>query len=383
MKRTIDFLNISSFMVSVERVKDPCLKRRAVIVAPVNSDSAKVWDVSFEAKEAGVRKGMELALARRLDKNLKIVSPNPDLYQSIHKKLLRHAARLTPLFESEGLGKIYLDFTGFDKLYGKPEDFARKAREQIANSFSLTGRMGVSRNKLVAKAATNPYRVKEEVLWLPKAGSFLDPFPNHALPVVKELKKSAALADVFEDLNLLTVGDLRSLDMSTLEALFPGRHELIYQMARGVDHRPVLPPRNEPSIVAEAHLEETNSLTRLAQTMSALADQAFAKLRAKSFVAGKIKLALRYADYKYLEKTIEFRDPKQFIHEAQSDLERGLGFLFTRRTAVRYLFLELLDLGKREVQLGLFEDPQKPLIEAVDDINKKFPRKLKFGREIL
>lgn len=384
MKRTIDFLNISSFMVEVERVKDPALRTRPAVVAPLNSDSAKVWDASCEAKALGIYKGMELAIAKRIERGLKIVAPNPDLYGSIHKKLMHQASRLTPLFEDAGAGKIYLDFTGFDKLYGRPQDFARRVKKSIAENFSLTPRMGIARNKLVAKAATNPYQVSEDVFWVPKTGNFLDPFPHHALPVIRELKNSSPLVDIFEDLNLLTVQDLKRLDLLTLEAIFPAKHELIFQMARGIDSRPVLPPKNEPTIVVEAHLEEeTNSLTKLGQKLSALAQEAFAKLRAKSYLTKKIKVALRYSDYKYLEKTVLLRGHKEYAHEVEAELERSLGFLFTRRTGVRYLFLELMDLGKQETQLSLLEDPQKPLLDAMDKINKKFPTKLKFGREIL
>ena len=383
MKRTIDFLNIASFMVEVERVKDPSLKTRPAVVAPLNSDSAKVWDASFEAKECGIRKGMELAIARRLERNLRIVEPNPDLYNSIHKKLLHQASRLTPLFESAGGGKIYLDFTGFDKLYGRPEDFALKVKKSISENFSLSPRMGVAPNKLVAKAATNPYLVHQDIFWVPRPGNFLDPFPNHALPVIKELKQSPHLADVFDDLNLLTVQDLKSLDLLSLEAIFPGKHELIFQMARGIDHRPVIPLKREPSIVVEAHLDETNSLNKLWHTLLGLADQAFAQMRAKSYLTGKMRIALRYCDYKYLERVAPLRGRKEYAHEVTAELERSLGYLFTRRTSVRYLMLELMDLRKKETQLSLFDDPNKPLLDALDKINKKFPRKLKFGRELI
>ncbi len=381
-KRTVDFLNISSFLVEVERVKDPALKERPAVVAPLNSDSAKIWDASPEAKSLGITKGMELVVAKRIERSLKIAPPNPDLYQSVHKKLLHQASRMTPLFEDAGAGKIYLDFTGFDKLYGRPEAFARKIKETISYSFNLRPRLGVAANKLVAKAATNPYQVEEDVFSVmeKRAESFLEPFPNRALPVVKELQKSSF--DIFEDLNLVSVKDLKSLDLMTLEAFFPGSHELIFEMARGIDHRPVIPPKHEPSIFVDAHLEETNELNKLSQILNTLAANAFARMRAKSFLSKKFKVALRYADYKYLERVVELRDHIEYAHEAQAQLERSLGFLFTRRTSVRYLALELMDLSRKETQLSLLEDPKKPLMDAMDQINKRFPRKLKLGKEV-
>ena len=119
--------------------------------------------------------------------------------------------------------------------------------------------------------------------------------------------------EIFDDLNLQTVGDLKCLDPITLEAIFPEKSRLIFQMARGIDNSPVTPPKNEPTVVVEAHLEEeTNSLERIREVMFALSEQAFAKLRSKGFFTRKFKLALRYADYKYLEKTTKLESNNIF-----------------------------------------------------------------------
>ncbi|MCO4755866.1 MAG: hypothetical protein KC478_15400 [Bacteriovoracaceae bacterium] len=386
MKRTVDFLNISSFMVEVERVKDPCLKGRPTVIAAINSDRSKVWDASSEAKEIGIHKGMDLAVAKRMERSLQIAEPRPDLYNSIQKKLLYVASRLTPVYESSALGKIYLDFSGFEKLYGTPQNFARKIQNNIIEGFQLRPRLGIAENKLIAKAATNPYQISEEVFQVNTSSkqSFLDPFPNQVLPVIKELKKSSSYMEVFEDLNLLTVQDLKGLDPITLEAIFPEKSRLIFQMARGIDDRPVIPPKNEPTVIVQAHLEEeTNSLERLREVVASLADQSFAKLRSKGFLCKKFKLALRYADYKYLEKVCAIESSTEYAHQISAQLERSLGFLYTRRTSVRYVMLELMDLGKQQIQLSLLEDPKKPLMNTLDSINKKFPRKIKFGRELI
>lgn len=58
INRIVDYLNISSFMVEVERVGDLSLKNRPIVIAPLFSDSAKIWDASLEAKgicEAGFK----------------------------------------------------------------------------------------------------------------------------------------------------------------------------------------------------------------------------------------------------------------------------------------------------------------------------------------
>ena len=57
---------IADFAVAVERVVDRRLQGRPLIIAPEGSARAVVYDMSEEAYQQGVRKGMALRRARRL-----------------------------------------------------------------------------------------------------------------------------------------------------------------------------------------------------------------------------------------------------------------------------------------------------------------------------
>jgi DNA polymerase-4 len=381
--RVIDFLNMPAFMVEVERVQDPRLRDRPIVIAPLKSDAAKIWEVSNEAREQGVFKGMELAVAKRVYRGIEVLNPNPDLYQAIHRKILFKASRYTPVFEDAGLGKMYLDFTGFNQLYGNPLDFGQKLSKDIAHEFSLPLRLGIAQNKLVSKAATNMRFERERVFEVAAKGlvDFLDPFPNSTLPVIKEFQKKNQhpLFDVFEDLNLLTVKNLKDLDLVTLAAIFPGIANSIHDMSRGIDLRPVSPALNEPVVAMDIHLEETNDQTLILNTMYGLADQVFNKLREQGQNSCEFKLAIRYSDFKYLEKSVSLPLPVNYSHEVYALLKRSMEFLFSRRTTMRYMMLELKGLSTVAVQLDLFADNKKAIFDAMDEINKKFPAKLLRG----
>jgi DNA polymerase-4 len=391
IKRTIDFINISSFMIEIERINNHELRNRPVVVAPLKSDSAKIWDVSLEAEQNGVHRGMELAVARKIYRGLEVVNPNPDLYESLQRKLLFKASRLTPLYEGEKLGQIYLDFTGFNKLYGNPLDFGQKLKRSIEHEFNLKPRLGIASNKLVSKAATNLHFVDGDIHQVLETtvDNFLDPFPNTVLPVVKDIKKQSKnyRFDIFEDLNLSTVLDLKKLDLVTLGAVFPSVFHHIHEMSRGIDFRVVSPPLSEPTVALDLHLEETNSRSDILNTLYTLADKAYGHLREQNKSSSEFKLAIRYSDFKYLEKTVNLRAPIKYSHEMYEELKRSFNFLFARRTTVRYLLLELRQLEHEQVQLDLFSESSsckseltKKLFNAMDDINKKFPDKVNLGR---
>jgi hypothetical protein len=140
-------------------------------------------------------------------------------------------------------------------------------------------------------------------------------------------------------------------------------------------------------VALDIHLEETNSRSDILRTLYALADKAYAHLRDQNKSSSEFKLAIRYSDFKYLEKVVNLRTPIKYSHEMYEELKRSFNFLFARRTMVRYLMLELSQLEHEQVQLDLFSESDsckveltKKIFNTMDDINKKCPDKISLGR---
>ncbi len=399
-KRIISYLNIPSFPVALERIQDPRLKEREVVIAPRSSDRAKVWAVSPEARSCGIEKGMPVGYAKRLAPGVTVVDPNPDLYKQVNRKLETAISKWLPVYEFEREGKIYLDYTGFRRLYGGPEDFSLQLKRLLKNDFSLDCSLGHAANKLVAKAAAkevikesySPSNSKDLILNIQhgQEGSFLRPLEADVLPIVRTLKsrRSTRTHDIFADLNLRTVADLAGLDRLFLTVAFgPFHAETIYKMARGIDPRPVVPPKLEPIIFSEEHLErETNNIFDLNYKLENLLDETCQRLRAMGQYADTLTVGVRYSDYKYVEKKKVFSEDFQYQHQVAKELRRILTHLLNRRVTVRYMSLEASGLKKSEVQLSLFdhiETKELSLDTTLDALNEKFQGKVMMGRKLL
>lgn len=396
--RTISYLNIPSFPIALERIQDSRLKEREVAIAPRSSDRAKLWAVSPEARESGLFKGMTVSQAKRLVPSLTVVEPNPDLYKQVNRKLETAIKKWLPVYEFEREGKIYLDYTGFRRLYGGPEDFSLQLRRLLKNDFSLDCSLGHAANKLVAKAAAKEV-IKEEIkkknqilsIESGQEAPFLSPLDAETLPIVRTLKsrRSTRTHDIFADLNLRTVADLAALNRLYLTAAFgPFHAETIYQMARGIDPRPVVPPKSELTVFSENHLEkETNNIFDLNFKIENLLEEVCARLRAMGQYARTLKVGLRYSDYKYVEREKKFDEPFQYQHQVGRELRKHFTHLINRRVTIRYMSLEACALTKCEIQLSLFQtddDAKKlGLDQALDEINEKFQGKVLFGRKLL
>lgn len=394
--RSISYLNIPNFPVALERIQDPELRKREVAIAPRSSDRAKIWAVSPEARAAGVVKGMPVGQAKRLLSSLRIIDPNPDLYKQVNRKLETAIQKWLPVYEFEREGKIYLDYTGFRRLYGGPEDFSLQLKRLLKNDFSLDCSLGHAVNKLVAKAAAkevikeNSYNKSDFILSVEKGKEepFLRPLEADVLPIVRTLKsrRSSRTQDVFNDLNLRTVEDLLALDRLYLTVAFgPFHAETIYKMARGIDPRPVVPPMNEPIVFSEEHLErETNNIFDLNHKLENLLDEVCLRLRAMNQYAEYLTIGLRYSDYRYVEKKKAFKEPFQFQHQVSQELRKVFTHLLTRRVAIRYLSLEASSLRSSEVQLSLFNEAKNLSLDStLDTITEKFGPKVLMGRKLL
>src|SRR6056297_2670586 len=153
--RAVIHLNVADFAVAVERLKDPNLKDRPVIIAPGGAKRAMVHDMSEEAYQAGVRKGMPLRRAQRICRDAAILAPHTDRYERAMRALFREALPYSPLIESgETDGHLFIDVTGTSRLFGPAKDTAWRMYRQIRTRIGLAPIWAVAPNKLVSKVAT-------------------------------------------------------------------------------------------------------------------------------------------------------------------------------------------------------------------------------------
>lgn len=381
--RQIFYLNITTFSLSVERVLDSSLKERPLVMAPLNSERAVVWEASKEAKQEGITKGMALAEAKKLCKSLKVIPPRIDLYKRMNQKLEEKILlKTTPVYEIEKMGHVYLDLTGFKKLYGPLEDYARRLQNNILEEFKLSPSVGSSANKLVSKVAAKCAVLNKEILLVSKGEEekFLSPLSVDVLPPIKELKKRQKDKDgPLEDLNICTVKDILNLDPLSLNVAFGSLSENIFHMARGIDYTAVVPSLNKEKIFEETYLkEDSNDLIYLRRIIDQLLDRATTRLRSEGIYVRTISLSLRYSDYKFSSRRMNLKKNVQEFNELKILFNDLFNKVFTRRTRVQFIALEFEDLVKNEIQLSLFEEKRKEshLFEAIDSVRHKFGNKL-------
>lgn len=288
-------LNVADFAVAVERLSQPGLHDRPVIVAPLGSARARVYDMSEEAFQAGIRKHMPLERARRLCRGARVVPPRSHLYERAMLDLYRLAQPYSPLVESEeDSGHVFLDLSGTRRLFGPPQDVGARLRKEARRRLGLDPIWGLAANKMLAKAATRVTKPSGGQVVPPgREEAFLRPLPLHLLPGLE-----APELMLLGQYNLRLVEQALAWRVEHFIAVLGKRGAEIYDLLRGRDQSPVLPAGLGPPVVRldQEFSEDTNTVPEVERSLFLLVERAGPALRRMGKAARRVAVFLTYSD---------------------------------------------------------------------------------------
>jgi len=384
MEREIIYMTVQHFPVAVERVINPELRGRPVVVAHRDAARSIVTSLSSEARNAGIRPGMALSRAVRYCRQTIVLPPNEPLYMRASRAIFRVLADFSPLLEPSGHGHAYLDVTGTGRLFGPPRDAAWKAQKEIRRQLRLDASLGVASNKMVSRIASEviqPAGLQD----VPHGNepSFLSPLPVRLLPGVGPRTEVQ-----LSDLNLRIIRDVAAMKMEHLALAFGRLGFALYQHARGIDRTPVYPIRAVAAVEETRILpEDSNDYDLLKRVLREICERAVRQLREKKQRAGRMELCVRYEDHREARRKLKIVPPLQSSTILYARALTVFNLVLTRRTRVRSIHLRLTDLSAGSVQMELFADPvperHTKLELAVDALRRRYGEKavnsLKFG----
>jgi DNA polymerase IV len=296
--RKIVHIDMDAFYASVEQRDDPQLRGKPVVVAWRGNRSV-VCAASYEARAFGVRSAMPAMRAERLCPQAIFVPPDFTRYRAVSRATREIFQRHTDLIEPLSLDEAYLDVTENKTGLPTATRVASTIRQQIREELKLTASAGVAPNKFLAKIASD-WRKPDGlfVIQPQEAEAFLLPLPVGRVPGVGKVTEKN-----LEDLNIKTVGDLRTKDLPTLEARF-GRYGLrLYQLARGIDDSPVVPDRPTKSISAEDTFAQDVPLTELGPMILRLAEKVWTASRKETRIPRTVVLKLKTSNFNILTRS--------------------------------------------------------------------------------
>jgi DNA polymerase IV len=311
--RKIVHIDMDAFYASVEQRDDPQLCGKPVIVAWRGKRSV-VCAASYQARQFGVRSAMPAVRAEHLCPSAVFLPPDFVRYRAVSRQVHEVLKRHTDLIEPLSLDEAYLDVSENKTGLPTATEVARVIRQQIRAELNLTASAGVAPNKFLAKLASDWRKPDGLFVIQPEdVDSFLLPLPVGRLPGVGKVTE-----DKLKILAIDTVGDLRKMDLRSLESHF-GRYGVrLYELARGVDTSPVVPDRLTQSVSSEDTFEHDVVLADLEPMIRKLAERTWMAARKESRIARTVVLKLKTSEFKILTRSSTPDTPPSSCEEVTS-----------------------------------------------------------------
>lgn len=373
--RKIIHVDMDAFYASVEQRDDPSLQGKPVVVGGKPNSRGVVSAASYEARKFGIHSAMPLPEAFRRCPEAYFLPVMMSKYQEVSLQIRQIFLTYTPIVEPLSLDEAFLDVTGSTRLFGSADSIAGIIKQRIKQELRLTASVGLAHNKFLAKIASDLKKPDGFVVVQPdKVQEFLDQLAVERLWGVGE-----KTAEQLHKLNIKTIKDLRNIEKLYLTKLFGVLGDRLYQLARGIDDRPVESARVVKSIGHETTFaQDISDPDELEKALLKLAVDVGWRLRKQSLKGRTITLKIRYADFRTVTRSFtlpQATDIDDVIYQESRSLLRSV----LLEQPLRLIGVTVNNLtDKLERQLSLFSEPQKDneaLTKVIDLVKDKYGKK--------
>lgn len=241
------------FYAAIEMRDFPHLADKPVAVGGDPSRRGVIATCNYAARQFGVRSAMPTAHAFKLCRQLVLQPVRMAVYQQESQYIRAIFANYTDLIEPLSLDEAYLDVTQSNQCRGSATWMAQAIRDEIFKARQLTASAGVAPNKSLAKIASDWHKPNgQKVITPDEVANFM-----LTLSVRKLFGVGPKMEQKLDNFNIKTCFDLQQHSIDFLQTEFGSMGQKLYELARGIDERPVNPLRIRKSIsVEETYIQD-------------------------------------------------------------------------------------------------------------------------------
>jgi DNA polymerase-4 len=351
-------LDIDTFFVSVERILDPKLEGRPVIVGgnPL-AGRGVVASCSYEARQFGVHSAQPIRLAHRLCPKAIFLSGNYLHYSKYSQTVSQILKEITPIREQASVDEFYIDLSRTERYRGDAYVWAQEIRKTLNGETHLPISCGFSTNKLISKIATsvkakhNPERHFKVEPGFER--QFLSPLPIRAMPGIGE-----KMEEELRSFGIDRIGQLAQTEVQTLQRLFGKTGKALSEKSHGIDYSSVVETREQQAHSRQTTFDNTIDVALLFAKLQSLASEVAQDLRRAKKFTSKVSLTLRYSDRTIVSKMMScaYTNRDMDIYHLAVKLFKKL---WTRSVQVQQLSIACSQLLDDLEQQYLFDDAEQ------------------------
>ena len=377
-------VDMDAFFASIEQLDHPEYKGHPVIVGGLSSRGV-VATCSYEARKFGVHSAMPISRAKKLCPDGIYVYPRMDRYKEVSYQIFSIMKEFTPHIEPLSIDEAFLEVSGMSTMYSGPKALGRAIKDRVFEETGLIISAGLAPNKFLAKLASDldkpdglvviPYGREKEIL--------------APLPIKRIWGVGPRTEKILKTGGFHLMRHIQALpDESSLIPLVGNQARRIWELANGIDDRPVETDRKIQSIGAEETYEEDlTDGSAIELEFRYFANRLSKRLRKRNLLGHTVSIKVRYDDFTTVSRQKRLDTPSDHEHvffetalllwnKLMQDKTSGLTFM-DPPGPIRLLGLTVSGLDEEvPMQDSLFESPkyetENKLAGVLDSLESKF-----------
>lgn len=225
-------VDLDAFFAAVERLDNPDLEGKPIIVGATPGHRGVVATCSYEARAFGIHSAMPINEAFRRCPGAVFITPHMERYVEASRDVMAVFGQFTPEVMRVSIDEAFLGMTGTERLWGPPERSAMDLKQRVHDETGLTISVGVAANRYIAKIASG--MSKPDGLTIVKPGDEDDFMAK--VPLAKLWGAGGKTQERFRELGITSIVELRELGQQGVRSIFgKSGGDFLWKAAHGVD----------------------------------------------------------------------------------------------------------------------------------------------------
>ncbi|MDV3539970.1 DNA polymerase IV [Elizabethkingia anophelis] len=367
MERAIVHMDLDTFFVSCERLKNAELIGKPVIIG--GGERGVVASCSYETRYFGVRSAMPIKMALRLCPEARVIKGDMEHYSNMSHTVTQIIQEKVPVLEKASIDEFYLDLSGMDKFFGCFK-WTNEIAQSVTDHTGLPISFALSTNKTVSKIGTGEskptgrFEIKQQDI-----KPFLNPLSVKKIPMI-----GPETFQLFSRLGIRTIETLSKMPIDVLQQLVGKNGSVLWNKAHGIDETPVIPYSERKSISTENTFNaDTIDIQGIQNILTAMVEKLCYQLRTEKWLVSVVVVKIRYSNFD--TETKQCRVPYTSVdHSLMKYVMELFKKVYTRRMRIRLIGIKFTGLVHGSHQMNLFEDTEEliSLYQTMDKIKNRF-----------
>ena len=381
-KNRIALVDCNSFYVSCERLFNPKIQKKAVVV--LSNNDGCVISRSKEAKEIGIKMGEPYFKVKELVKRNKVevYSSNYALYGDISRRVMKVLKTFSPKVEIYSIDEAFIDLSFMDEK--GVEDYGSEIRSRVLKWTGIPTSVGIACTKTLSKIANHiAKKEKAGVIYLNEnIDEKLKKFPiEDVWGVGKQLSK------FYYKNNISNAYDLKNVSNTWVKK---GTNVLGAKTAMELRGIPCIDlqidqEKRKNCCVSRSFGRKVKDINELEESIITHCLNAAEKIRADDQIAKTITVFIRTSPFdknkKYYSnsKTIDLAIPSSNSIELIKNAIKALTDIYKygysyQKAGIILSGLKDANQNDQNLLTPLLENKSKKLMKAIDYTNTKYGR---------